>query len=346
MALLFADGFEHYGTGGTSRTNMLSGAWSIIGSGHEVVSTRARTGSRSLQSINSTNSPRVLLRNSGHNEIGVALGIYFVGMPVDDARRAGFAIRDASGDLIVSARVKPDGSIELSGFNGVLGTTDAGLIVASSWQHVELRVLQDNVVGEVELRVDGQVSSFLTNLDLGLNPPTFWQVHFSSLVSNPTVNYDDLIIWDTTGDVNNDFFGPARVTTIWLDGDVSGNQWSVTGGATGAAAMTETAPDGDTSYVSAAVVNRVSEFSIEELPPEAEVIAGVYIPTMAKLAVAGVGSMQTSVVSGSDVETGADNPLTTAYTYRGDVFEKDPATGQQWTKSGLEAALIRIEKTA
>lgn len=347
MALLFADGFEHYGAGSV-RNTMLAGAWSAIGSSMSInnnsSSYPARTGGRAFWCTQDTDN-RVEFKGTMHNEVGCAVGMYLKTMPAAQSNSCGFIISDENNTTIVYTRVNPNGSVELRRSGTTLGITDPGLITAQAWNHFEVRVLQDNVVGEVELRVNGVVELFLTNLDLGTVRPRFWKT-YGDYYTAVERGYDDLILWDTTGDVNNTFFGPARVTLIGLDGDEPGNQWSVVGAASGAAALTETAPDGDTSYVSAAVVGMVSEFGIAELPPEAEVIAGIYVSAMGKLATAGVGNTQVSIVSNGQVENGPDTPMTTAYTYRSKAFEKDPNTGQPWTKSGLEAAKIRIEKTA
>ena len=345
MALLFADGFEHYGTSTAVRTNMTSGEYADANLAYGEPNF-ARTGNRCIR-----DSQKGSIRKwygTSHNEVGAALGFYIAALPGSASSRSGFRINDATNAPIVSFAVTPSGEIAVHRgimTGDLLGSTDSGLIGAQTWNHIEVRVLQDNVVGEVEVRVNGVVELLLTNLDLGTVLPGFWVGGTGGIGSNERF-FDDLILWDTTGDVNNTFFGPARVNTIWLSDDEGGNQWSVVGAGSGAEALTELAPDGDTSYVSAAVVGDVSEFSIQELPPEAEVISGVYIPTMARLAMAGTGSMRTSVVSGSDTADGEERVLTTAYTYRGDVFEKDPATDQLWTKNGLEEILVRIEKTA
>lgn len=352
MALLFAEGFEHYGAGslfsGSVRNAMLAGAWSAVDFPMYIYdnssSYPARTGNRAMWGPQVTDN-RVEFKGTTHNEVGCALGMYLSVMPSTESASPGFTISDENNTTIVYTRVNPNGSVELRRGSTVLGITDPGLITAQAWHHYELRVLQDNVVGEVELRINGNLELLVNNLDLGTVKPRFWRIAGSGS-STVERGIDDLILWDTTGDVNNTFFGPARVNTIWLDGDEPGNQWSITGAASGADALKETAPDGDTSYISAAINNMKSDFSLESLPPEAEVISGVYIPTMAKLAVAGVGSMKTSMVSAGAVSEGKDVPLTAAYTYRGDVFETDPATGLPWTKNGLENALVRVEKTA
>jgi hypothetical protein len=71
----------------------------------------------------------------------------------------------------------------------------------------------------------------------------------------------------------------------------------------------------------------------------------LYAISMAALDIAGVGNLQTSLISNGDAAVGDDNALTTAYTYRADVFETDPDTGDEWEPSAVNAALIRFEKT-
>lgn len=353
MALLFAEGFEFYGTGTVSGAGhpMSAGAWSAVNSPASIVNNAgiARTGTRYFSTSQSVDNR--LAYNTNSNEVGCAVAMYFPSMPASVAQSGGIAVRDEVNETIVDVQVYPNGSIALYRMAATaLGAspfaqTDSGLITASAWHHIEVRVLQDNVVGEVELRVNGVLELLVTNLNLGTVKPRF--IRLSGGGSSGIARYyDDLILWDTVGDVNNTFFGPARVTTGWLLSDEIGNQWTVVGGATGAAAMTELAPDGDTSYISAAAIGAVSDFALDTLPPEAEAIAGIYVPVMAKLASAGIGDMQVSVVSGLDVASGPVRQMTAAYTYRGEVFEKDPTTGQLWTKSALEAAKLRFEKVA
>ena len=343
MALLFADGFEHYGTGSTGRTNMLAGPYLELASTGQPSNAQARTGSLSLKG--NTNNSWCFRRSTGvaKNELGVAVGVYYESL--SGVRKV--IDFQANTTAVCSITVSAAGAIQarVGGFNAaatIIGETDAGLITASAWHHIETRILVDDVVGEVEIRVNGSTELFLTNVNLGANLVNV--VGHYMITTSPYI--DDLIVWDTTGDVNNTFFGPARVNTVFMSADTDVDDWSVTGAATGAEAIDETTPDGDTTYVSAAMVGQRSEFVPGELPPETEVIGGVYIPAMAKLASAGLGNFQLSIVSNGEVATGPDYPLTTAYTYWPSIFEKDPDGNKVWSKAAFEAARIRIEKTA
>lgn len=346
MALLFVEGFEHYGLGYDDRSIMGSGTWLSTVPSAQVSNSTARSGARSLYATQDSNMRKLI--ESESYEIGVGLGMYFVSLPSSTNNASGFSLRASTNAFVISLNVYPDGSVNLLRGSTLLGSSGAGIITAQAWNHIELRTLVDDVVGELELRVNGLVELFLTDLNLGDLPPRIFSFAPSNISVAGGVNryYDDIVMWDTTGDVNNTFLGPARVLMIGLEDDEPGNQWSVEGAATGAAALTETRPDYDASYISAANTGQKSQFSMASLPPEAEGIAGIYVAAMGKLASAGTGDTQVSIVSGEAEEKGPDNPMTTAYTHRGQVFEKDPNTGNLWTRTGLGNAKIKVEKTA
>lgn len=347
MALLFADGFEHYGAGSTNsgavRAAFLAGLWADVGLGWIYNNpANARTGNRYFEC--SSGGPSVVI-NTNDNEIGAAFGMYMEVLPSTVNNGAGFAVRNELNTDIIRVRATPTGSIDIrTSSDTLIASTDAGTVTAGAWYHYEIRLLQDNVVGEIELRINGEVVLFLTDLNLGTLPPRIFRLSGASSGTH-TRFYDDLIVWDTTGDVNNTFFGPARVNTVYMNTDDVGNQWSVVGAGSGAAAISENAPDGDTSYIQAATVGQTSRFTPQTLPVEVEAIAGIFVPAMGKLASAGEGNFQLSIISDSNIANGPEYILTSAYTYWPSVFEKDPATGAQFDRAGFSNLLFQVEKT-
>lgn len=356
MALIFADSFEHYGLANTSsnwptvRANMLAGAYAIAINdfGRMLIrDTQARTGSRSLyiEAYNSGAKWRVAF--PAKSIVGSAFGLFFVTLPsnINDFLFTFYNSETA----IVTIQVSPAGALQVrrgSHTGSLLGSTDSGVITASAFNHIEAKVVRDNVVGEIEIRVNGVTVLKLTDLDLGtLNIDGVGQAGVQTL-SQTTMYIDDLIIWDGDGDVNNDFLGPARVLTVFADGEGTHNDWSVIGASTPHEAIDETTPDGDTTYIASSTVGDMQSLTVPELPPEVATVAGVFIPAMAKLSSAGTGNMKVSIESDGHIADGPDTPLTTAYTYWPVAFEKDPATGAQFDKAAIEAAEIIIEKTA
>lgn len=351
MALIFADGFEHYGTGTNSVALMSAGLWSVTQSTTyiSVVATRARTGSRSLRLGFLWNGGPIAKRafNTPSEICGVGFGLYLEYIPTS-VNHVNFCFVSESTNVVCLA-VTPSGALSVykkSPSGTLLGTTDSGLIGPLSFNHIEMKVVRDNVVGEVEVRVNGVTVIKSTDLDLGTDHINGFVFSRASSGIGPDGYIDDLIIWDGDGDVNNDFFGPARVLTVFADGEGTHNDWSVVGASTPHEAIDETTPDGDTTYIAASTVGDKQSLTVPELPPEVATVAGVFIPPMAKLGSAGTGNMKVSIESDGAIAEGPDTPLTTAYTYWPAAFEKDPATGAQFDKAALEAAEIIIEKTA
>lgn len=354
MAIIWADSFDHYGTtpsGG--RTAMLKGAWAQFTAGTGtlpfVSSTQKRTGSNSLafthQAGATENCTARRVIGSLKTVIGCGFGIYPTAL--HNLNRAwGIQFRDNSNSNILHISVETDGSIAI-----YVGASSSPLIVsdpvigAGSWSHLESKCVIDNVVGEIEVRVNGLVVIHLTNQNFGINGCTQLAIGNFGGGATGTWYYDDIVVWDDTTARNNNFLGSQRVHTIFPTSDTVQADWSIVGAASGYEAIDDAAPDDDSTYIASDTAGEISEFGLGTLPPETDLIAGVYIPVLAKLEDAGTGNIQVSLVSGVDTSLGPDQVLTTSYTYWGGQHPVDPATNLPWTKSGIEAALLKVEKT-
>jgi hypothetical protein len=354
MALLWADSFDHYGTSPNGgRDAMLLGAWAAFdaGSGTKpyIDGSFPRTGSYALRfdhnylATAGTRGRRVF--GSSLTTVGVGFGYYFPALPPDNNRCA-FAFRDVGNNNLIDCYVQTDGSIEVKVAGVSIGTTDA-IITATSYHHIEIKAVLDPIVGSVEIRVNGQVEFYLDNIDTGSTATT--QFAIGTFTSGGSLSYtfyvDDMFAWDGTGTEFNDFQGTQRVTTIFPVADTAQADWTPTGAASGYDCIDDTVPDGDTTYILGTNANDISEFDLDTLPPETEEIAGVFIPTLAKLDDAGTGEIQVSLVSGGVPSSGPSQVLTPGYAYWGSSHPVDPDTGVAWTKAGLEAAILRVEKT-
>lgn len=350
--LLFAEGFEHYGTtpnGG--RDNMLSGMWAefIVVGGISISATQVRTGTKSLvftpEVTGSAQTARFTLGGSPKITCGVGVGLFMVSLPAGNSR-IGMQFRDISNAPILTLCCQSDGSIAVrKGAVGgpVIDISDA-VLTAGNFSHIETKVTFDDVVGYVEVRVNGVVVIALGSLDLGVAGAA--QVSLNGLGGVvPVFYWDDIVAWDDTGSYCNDFLGAQRVLTIYPTGDTAQADFVLHGAGTGFGCINQTAPDGDTTYLSSDTVSDKSDFSLPTLPPELAFISGVFVPAMAKLDAAGVGNLLVSMISAATDLPGNDSPLTTNYTYYRNAFEYDPNTSAPWTKTGLEAALVRLEKS-
>jgi hypothetical protein len=357
--ILFADSFDHYGTGATGRNNMLNGAYGIVDPNVSPETTTARTGDTSLRFVPNGNrqwATRPL--QAAEVALGIACGLYLVDLP-NANNTVGIAIGNSNfaanidgsrAGRVCHFTVQTDGSIAIYQFgtNAVLlGQTDPGVITAESWNHIQFYVEVSDTVGYIELRVNGAAEFAASDLNLGTDPATQIVLGVQLNTALSTVFYfDDLVPWDTSGDVNKGTsIGPVRVVTTFPGGDWSPFDWSVGGAATGAEAVDDPSPDGDATYIEAADVGNAAQFTMPTLPEDVEGILGVHVVHMGKQTSAGLTSVKTSLISEGEEAEGPEVPYTTAYTYRGHTFEFDPATAGFWTRESLEAALLRIERT-
>ena len=202
MALLWAEGFEHYGLAATGRTNMLNGLYNSVSAGaysSAIVNTNARTGACCICLNNGSNGGEGGIRRpiaySG-NEIGTAFGLYITSFSQSRQHVTAFEFGAAG---VISIVVNETGGVEVraGGSSGtILGATAAGLLTAASWNHLEYRVVRDDVVGEVEVVINGIVQMILTNINTGTVEYT--TIKSSSYANNTYI--DDWVFKDGAGE--------------------------------------------------------------------------------------------------------------------------------------------------
>lgn len=356
MALLFMDGFDHYGTDikelGSAGYNFGPFASTYI----SIANSIARTGLHGIRLQGNNTGDSALLRrpfNQGsRSKIGVAMALYLENLADTNYRYQLPSFRDTANNIIATVTLDTTGRLLVTGAAAsTAGThvTDVPVIVPKAWQHLECFL--DTTSGGFEARVDGVTVLTVTGMSLGnANPVAQIMIGFDPRLgtsSNWYFHIDDLYAWDTTGDYNNDFLGDKKVFYIKADQDKSPQDWLPTGAATGAAAIGTDAPN-DATYITATPdsVPATSKFSLSTLDPRIAAIAAVQTYTRMKKDDAGAANVKVSLESNSQLDSGADRPITTKYTYWQDVFEKDPNTGAAWTPQGLQDANLVIERTA
>lgn len=355
MALLWCDGFDHYGVIG----NLTEGAYAEIG-GTVVLSTvNPRTGTHRLGHGANTAAQTMVRRVLGgpKTTVGIAAAFYLPNLPTLPSRDKFFDFRDASNTVQVVIGIDTTGTISawrgLAGTGVLLGTSASPVIVAEAYQHVEAMVFFSQTIGTVEVRVNGVTVLSLSGLDTVASALVeASQVSIGGAAgtgaSTVMLQVDDLFCYDDTGSFNNTFIGDRRVLTLFPDADTIQADWTPVGSATGFGAINEPTPDGDTSYITASVPGSpgpISEFGIENLPAGISAISAVVLVEFARKTEAGVANTQWSVISGASETAGTDKPMTEIYTFRQDVFETDPASAAPFTPAEVDALLIKVERT-
>lgn len=362
MALLYMDGFDHYGNG--------LGIPGLIAGGFlsNSVSNPASTAITALTSGVPVRSGAGVLRLGGNNtgayrtigadptktatEIVVGFAVY---VPLLSGLTNADVLQfwSSGGNAQTTISLTTLGIVRFRRGDGtVLASSPSSTILANQWYYIEARIKYGTgTSGQVELKVDGTtvIASTNTNTAGDTNNPNYQFVNFDSRVSNGTdtpVYLDDLYILDTTGSVNNTFLGPCRVNMIVPDGDTGSQDWTPTPSGDSFDKINSLTSDEDSSYITAALSGNVSDFTLSDLPVTATAVKGIQVLHRARRTDVGPANMKASIKQGSDVLDGRTHLPTTDYSTFFDIFELDPTTGLALTVSDVNSLVLRFTRTS
>lgn len=256
---------------------------------------------------------------------------------------------NSSNVSIVHCKVLPDGSIGAYNSAGTLIGQSGPCVTANSYNHIETKVLRHASTGTLEVRVNGVAKLSLTNLALGANNISMIRVgsddNSDSGTNDKTNYYKDLVIWDGNGSVGNDFQGSISVRDLYTDADIALN-WTPSVGSTGWDLLDKTSVD-DTTYISADDTPPAAyKASLTDLPPDVTSVRALLPIFRSVKTDGGDCNIQVGLTPNNvNWDDGADNPQTTAFTYRWDVSEISPATSAAWTPVEVNAAYVRVNRT-
>lgn len=244
----------------------------------------------------------------------------------------------------------------------LLATTDP-LITASAWNHVEIQAnIADGTSGWVRIAINGIHRYELTGVDTAYDSTGVVSVGQNRSFNNSSgVFYmDDYVIYDFTGNsaVDTDFcpsvdgtglatsyIGELMVWPLFPNGDTAEADWAKSTGTVGEAMIDETTPN-DTDYIYSTVAGDLSEFDIEDLPPEITYIRGLSIHARMSKSDAGTAMIKLGMKSVAATSDAAERPLTVENTYWRDMVNVDPNSGSRWTRTSLNAAWLRLTRSA
>ena len=342
MALLWVDGFDHYGT----VARLLDGPYAETTAVSSISTSNVRTGANSLLCFSNATLRRVL--GGAKTFVGIGGAFYFTGLPIANQAQRIFDFRDATNFQQIVIWAQSTGTV--SAYRGAthLGTSAAPVITANTYQHIECQILFSQTVGTIEVRVNGVTVLSLSGQDTCASALVeASQVAFAGGTGSGSNCYlDDIYAYDNTGSYNNTWIGDRRVLTLFPNANTATADWTAVGAATGYECIDEANPNDDTDYINATASGKISQFGLQNTPAGVSAISGVVMVERSRKTEAGIGNTKMSIVSGASTTAGADKPLTEVYTYRQDVFETDPATAAPFTPSGVDSLQFKVERTA
>lgn len=379
MARIWEDGFDHYGL---DETNMLDGSYAQH-QGGSLSTAQFSTGTHSYYVSNSIGS---LLSFDGLrrvvatpvNKIGCAARVYFPQLPVSNYESAIFTLMPPDTLEIpqLAFTVGINGEIHIIRGGDTIGTSNllnTGTLVAftdpvltaAAWHHVEVQAYIHDTAGWVRVAVNGVHRYELTGIDTRSNA-TYDTV--ASVAQNlpydcDTASFfyiDDLYYYDFTGNsaIDTDFtpttdgsgkatgyIGELQVWPLFPNGDTVEADWGKSAGTVGYSLIDELTPD-DTDYIYSTLAADLSEFALQDLPAEITYIRGLGLHARMSKSDAGTAQVQLGMKSVAATSDAAARPLTVEPTYWRDMINVDPNSAARWTRDSLNAAWLRLTRSA
>lgn len=368
MAILWCDGFDHYG-GDVNK--LADGSWAQVDSDFLLSSTEARTGTYSLRGPTSGTSNDVARRVLGgpKTAVGVGFAVFYSFLPIINDTAVMVDLRDNGNKPNISLVCQSTGDLAVFRGDPISGTklaqTSDQPIVANAFQHVEIQSVPSATVGSVEVRVNGvarisissintvasasELSTFSTDADADFSQVGFPGKRFSGSLPNTgdfLIYYDDLYAYDFDGPYNNSWQGDRRVFTLFPNADTAQADWTPVGAASGFQAIDDPLSDG--TYLTAGIPGSPSElrsdFDLDALPESTGLISAVELVNRVQKNEAGNADIVAGIISGANESDGEVHPLNPVFTYHSDVFQFDPASGASFTPAEINALKIKISR--
>lgn len=337
MALIWAEGFDSFGTSGGlvghddkyTGTNLLSNDTVIAG----------RLSGFAFQWTNSSGEMITPAITSSDTIImGFAYKVAnFIGTTITIAR----IYEDSGATGSMAIRALDDGVLNIVRAGNQLAISAPYVITTGQWHYIEVKFVLDNINGSCELRVDGNVVASASGVDTQVGDGL--ATHAAILGASSTVSrkFDDWYVCDGSGSVNNDFLGPRKIVTIFPDGAGDATEWTPDSGSN-FARVNDNPHDDDTSYVETDVVDNEDLYAYDDVADMSS-IDGVQINAMARVTIDPF-DLKLLSKTGTTTDAGAAQAVSaTSYSNFHRILEEDPDTVAAWTQSGVNGAQFGIE---
>jgi hypothetical protein len=337
MALLFMEGFDHYGTGGDPSS---FGKW-VSGTGPSVQSSPTRTGTHSLR-MTAVSSDLVSKSFTTSGGFIVGLALHFTTTPtttdfiqVREGTTVHLALGITTGSLLTVKR----GSTLLA-----TGTT---VLSQNNWYYIEFKGTIHDTTGSYDVRVDGVSQAGLSsgsgdtqNAGTGI-----WNnIRLSSASSISATYIDDFYLCDTSGSApRNTFLGAVKVETLLPQTGNGSNTGLTPSTGTDHGALVDEIPPNTTDYNGSATVGVKDTYNYPSMTLTGT-IYGIQTNLYCQKSDASARSV-CAVVRHSGVDTDGANvsPLTT-YSYLSEVRPQKPDSSE-WLVADVNAVEVGMKVT-
>ena len=351
MALLFIDGFDHYGAAASLTFDTLSlGAYTLNGSDHSSIQAMPVLGGLCLAKTSGNSGGdgswgvQKVIASYASGTLGV--GMHWYNNSADTRRPSVCGFLSNTGAILYELTTSGQGGVlQLRNAAGTVLASGTTPMNVNTLYHIEAKlVIADSgsfdvkLNGVAELTYSGDTNATAVNR-IGIAGRTGNAFSRSTYI-------DNLFIWDGTGSVNNDWLGEQVVYTLLPTSDTADADWTKSTGSDGYA-LIDNIPPVNTIYIEAAAAADESHFGMANLASTALSIKGVQTTVCARKTTAGAITIQHGVLSGGDTSLSAATVLNNG----SDLFvsamhQTDPDTTNLWAPAAVNAVELVAIRSA
>lgn len=339
MALIW---YEHFDLYGNSFPNIESRGYTTARQGSALATFAGRNGSGF--SCNPVQAAAAFIRRifqQDYNVMGQGCAIRVIAEGGSNRLQNGMHFGTAGDFNYINISINPGLGIRVW-LNGAL-VGEAGLVyVLNSWFWLETKVTAGQGNGSIEVKIQGSTVVLAENLNI--LPVRVTTIGKTGAPVTTTTQYDDWVVWDDTGLINNNFMGDTFVLVAPPEADGTPSDWTPSSGVDRFSRVNTLAPN-DETFISADTVGQTQEFSHTSLNLPVGAVSAIAVQTRAFKNDAGSADYRLGVASGSSTGMSNDIALATGVVSHTHIQNIDPATGLPWTQASAQSARLRIERT-
>jgi hypothetical protein len=344
MTLLYADGFDTY-SNYAERWTLLAGGTQVV----SVQSVQSRTGGQSIRLAAPSNDSGVARAITPSATVYVHLAVYrttsvnannIIQLLGDGGVTQHTTLVVTTGNALAVNRGSAAGGTVIASSTGVT-------VPLNTWVHLCLRAtLGDSPNGVIQVWYNGtQVinASSLDTKNAGTGT-TYDTLGLMVGAGSNNVYYDDLVVCNSSGSVNNGFLGDVQVLPRVVNGAGDRTQLTPYGSATNYQNVDELPRDG-VDYNGSATNGNADLYTMQDIG------AGSTIHAVQQVTYAGKNEVGSKSIAHIVKSAGTEYPQTaqsigTAFQPYFNVYETDPATAAAWTVAGFNAGQFGCEVRA
>lgn len=214
MAIIWADDFSMYGN---STAPMLDGLYAQTGG--DISDAPGLPGKKCIGTNNGAGYTVRVVLPAAVATCGMGIRMRIGVIPTKaELAPVPFQFRNAGNGNILSVNVNPIGGLTVrsgSSSGKILGETAVPVVTPNSWPHLECKFTPgDAGAGSIELRVNGVTVLDLPSITTPVGPVAQVRCGYDdndAILEGIDTRFTDLVIWDTSGSVDNDFLGQCSV---------------------------------------------------------------------------------------------------------------------------------------